>query len=488
MGLPRTIGRYEVLEEIGRGSMGVVYKARDPRIGRVVALKCVSFSFPLGPGEEEDFLRRFYHEAQIAGRLNHNNIVTIYDVGEKAAEGAAFIAMEHVTGNNLQDLMAGGGRLPLTQIADLAAQAADALDYAHANGVVHRDIKPGNLVLTAAGQLKILDFGIARMAAADVTRPGRFLGTPNYMAPEQVTGSPVDGRADQFALGVTLFHLMTGERPFAGESITAISYQVVNVMPPQPSRLNPTLPQAVDPIVARALAKSPAERYPCCADLTNDLKAAVGVWREAANQAAPRTLESSAPSGAVIGPPAPAGGTPLRPPPWLSFAGPGALIGWALFLVSLAMLAAAPYLLRGADRPRDRAPMGLLGPSPAVDMPGVQGEAAAPRNEASAVLVLSLQHRIRSGEITARLDGMPVLEESLKGTGAKTRWIREIPVTPGTHRVEVRLRADGGEVDDIEGLDLALSSQKRTTVSLSVNPLTHRLRMRADGSDSGSAR
>ena len=470
MSLPKTIGRYEVLEEVGRGSMGVVYKARDPRIGRVVALKCVSFSFPLGPGEEEDFLRRFYHEAQIAGRLNHTNIVTIYDVGEKAAEGSAFIAMEFVTGNNLQELLAGGGRLPLAQIADLASQAADALDYAHQNGVVHRDIKPGNLVLTASGQLKILDFGIARMSAADVTRPGRFLGTPNYMAPEQVTGAPVDGRADQFALGVTLFHLMTGERPFAGESITAITYQVVNVMPPPPSRLNPTLPSAIDPIVARALAKSPADRYPLCRDLADEFKAAVGAWREQASQAAPRTLESAVPPVA--------GGHALRPPRWLALAGPGALFGWALFLVSLALLAAAPYLLRGADR--GRPPEGtLLGPALVKESSGAGDLEAAPR-VAAGTLMLILQHRIRSGEVVARLDGVPVVEEPLKGSGARSRWLREIPAAPGRHRIEVRLRGDGDDVDDIEGLDVDVASRQRTTITLSVNPLTHRLKMKTE--------
>src|SRR5499426_2393161 len=148
MTTPRTIGRYEILEEIGRGSMGVVYKARDPRIGRIVALKTIAFSFPLGPGEEEEFLHRFYHEAQVAGRLNHPNIVTIYDVGEKDSEGDAYIAMEFVTGTTLHDVLAGGGRLPLAQVAELMSQLASALDYAHENGVVHRDIKPANIILT----------------------------------------------------------------------------------------------------------------------------------------------------------------------------------------------------------------------------------------------------------------------------------------------------------------------------------------------------
>src|SRR5262249_52145182 len=246
MTTPRTIGRYEILEEIGRGSMGVVYKARDPRIDRVVALKTIAFSVPLGPGEGEEFLHRFSHEAQVAGRLNHPNIVTIYDVGEKGDSGDAYIAMEYVTGTNLHDHLAGGGRLPLAQVSDTIERLAQALDYAHENGVIHRDIKPANILMTQAGQPKILDFGIARLAAGGLTRPGKFFGTPNYMSPEQVTGTEVDGRTDQFSLGVILYQLLTGEKPFVGDSVTAISYQVVNVDPPPPSKRNPARPPSVD--------------------------------------------------------------------------------------------------------------------------------------------------------------------------------------------------------------------------------------------------
>src|SRR6266446_809968 len=297
MEAPKTIGRYEILEEVGRGAMGAVYKARDPRIGRVVALKTVAFSFPLGPGEEEEFLKRFYNEAQIAGRLNHPNIVTIYDVGEKDAEGEAYIAMEFVTGTNLHELLAGGGRLPLTQVAEVMTQLAQALDYAHENGVVHRDIKPANIILTEAGQAKILDFGIARLAAGGLTRPGRFFGTPNYMAPEQVTGLDVDGRADQFSLCVILYQLLTGEKPFVGESVTAISYQVVNVDPPPVTKLNPSLLPSFDRILRKALAKGASDRYPRCSEFAEDLREAVAAWKASADRSTPRTLVSGRDAG-----------------------------------------------------------------------------------------------------------------------------------------------------------------------------------------------
>jgi len=495
MSLPPGMGRYEILEEVGRGSMGVVYKARDPRIGRIVALKCVAFSFPLAPGEEEDFLRRFYHEAQIAGRLNHPGIVTIYDVGEKGAEGSAFIAMEFVTGTNLHELTASGGRLPLPQVADLARQAAEALDFAHENGVVHRDIKPGNLVLTAGGQLKIFDFGIARMAKGNITRPGQLLGTPNYMAPEQVTGGPVDGRADQFALAVTLYHLLTGERPFVGESITAISYQVVNVSPPPPSRLNPSLPAALDPILGRALAKSPEERYPRCADFAGEFGAAIQAWMEVAKRSVPRTLvtggtgaRGSTAAGAPLG---------LPLPRWLTGRGPGALLGWSLFLGCLALLAAAPYLYRGLTVD-DAAPVGLIVPGfaspPAASAAAMSAPPAArvpdPGEVASlAHLVLSLQHRLSSGSVTVRVDGSEVARDALKGSGGKSRWVRDLPLLPGARRIEVRVAGDRGGVDSIEGIDLNMRPRERRELSLSINPLTHRLRIKpSDASETGASR
>jgi serine/threonine-protein kinase len=488
----RRIGRYEIEAEIGRGSMGVVYRARDPRIGRIVALKCIAFSFPLPAGEEEEFLRRFYHEAQIAGRLSHPNIVTIHDVGTREAEGSAFIAMEHVTGTNLQELLAGGGRLPIPQIADLARQAADALDYAHGTDVVHRDVKPGNLVISPAGQLKILDFGIARLASGDITHPGRVMGTPNYMAPEQVTGGKVDGRADQFALAVTLYHLLTGERPFTGESVTAISYQVVNIAPPPPSRLNPSLPPVLDQVLARAMSKNPADRYPSCREFAADLATALVDWKEAASRATENTLVSRAGRSGSWAALAGAGSGVRRVRAWLT--GPGAALGWGVALLVLGLLAVSPYLidgLSGAGRaatspiPRRRAflaaPLTAItaAPVPAPPAPVVP-PSETPRLPArgNATLVLELQHRIDDGAISVRVDGTEAVRENLRGAGGKTRWTREIAVQPGRHRVEARVTGDG--VDELGGMDITVEPRGRRVISLSLAALTHRLKMRAD--------
>jgi len=493
--MPKAIGRYEVLEEVGRGSMGVVYKARDPRIGRTVALKTIAFSFPLGPGEEEEFLQRFYHEAQVAGRLNHPNIVTIYDVGERGKGGDAYIAMEFVIGTNLHELLAGGGRLPLAQVADVVEKLAQALDYAHDNGVIHRDIKPANILLTENGQPKILDFGIARLAAGGLTRPGKFFGTPNYMSPEQVTGAEVDGRTDQFSLGVILYQLLTGEKPFVGDSVTAISYQVVNVDPPPPSKLNPALRPPFDRIVRKVLSKSATDRYARCADLAADLTAGVGEWREAAEKSTPPTLVSREDGKVAESGPAEGGKrgiTFLAPRFGQILAGHGTPlgIGWVAFLICLVLLASAPFLLYRSPpgRPAGSQPLGLLtaptasraGGDRALSGIGVAPGQSAPDPAQAARLRVTMAHRFTSGRIEVRVDGATLLEDRLKSKGSKTRFSRTLPVPSGSHRVEVRV-SSGKEFDEIEGIqgDFRPKEQKVLTVSLS--PITRRLKMRFEG-------
>ena len=502
--MPKTIGRYEILEEVGRGSMGLVYKARDPRIGRVVALKTIAFSFPLGPGEEEEFLQRFYHEAQVAGRLNHPNIVTIYDVGEKAPGEDAYIAMEFVTGTNLHDLLAGGGRLPLLQAADVVEKLAQALDYAHENGVVHRDIKPANILMTESGQPKILDFGIARLVAGGMTRPGKFFGTPNYMSPEQVIGGDVDGRTDQFSLGVILYQLLTGEKPFVGESVTAISYQVVNVDPPPPSKLNPALRPSFDRIMRKAVAKSASDRYARCQDLAADLKAAVAEWRSSAEQSTPPTLVSREDAQGRAPDPVSGGarGITFLAPRFARLFAPGGSpfgIGWIAFLVCLVLLASAPFLLYRSPAGRAGSqPLGLL-TSPASSGPLVKppegalaGLGAVPGqpdavSAQAARLRLSLQHRFDSGRIEVRLDGSPLLEEKLKSSSGKTRFMRTIGIPSGSHRVEVRV-VSGKDFDDIVGIQGDFRPKEQKNLNVSISPVTKRLKARFDEPPAGTAR
>jgi len=489
MDKPGAIGRYEILEEVGRGSMGVVYKARDPRIGRVVALKTIAFSFPLAAGEEDEFLQRFYHEAQIAGRLNHPNIVTIHDVGEKGAEGEAYIAMEFVTGTNLHDLLAGGGRLPLAQVTEVVGQLAQALDYAHQNGVVHRDIKPANIVLMENGQAKILDFGIARLAAGGLTRPGKFFGTPNYMAPEQVTGLEVDGRADQFALGVILYQLLTGEKPFVGDSVTAISYQVVNVDPAPPSKLNPSLRPSFDRILRKALSKAASDRYPRCQDLADEVKAAVADWRAASDRSTPPTLVSSRKEGSQGADPAAEGGVrgiTFLAPRWARLlVGPGSPLplGWVIFLASLATLAAAPFLLyRTLGKGATRAPVGAMtapwAPPAANEAPGgpTPADSGPP-----ARLTLSFTPRFSSGHVFVRVDDRTALDERVRArSGGKSRWARSLQLPAGRHRIEVRVTSSDRSFDDIQGIEAEFKAREKRTLNLSFSALSKRLKLRFD--------
>jgi serine/threonine-protein kinase len=266
---PRTLGRYELLAELGKGAMGVVYRANDPLLDRQVAIKTVSMS--LDPQEMAEYEGRFYQEAKAVGSLNHPNIVTVYDVGKSG--NLAYMAMEFLQGEELRSLMASGRPLPITRAVDIAAQVAEGLAYAHQNGVVHRDVKPANIMLSATGRCKITDFGIARMRSAEVrTQTGIVLGSPRYMSPEQVAGKRAEPRSDIFSLGVILYEMLTGKPPFTGEDVTSVMFQIMNLVPPPPSSLNARVPEVLDFIVAKAIAKVLDDRYASADELAKDLR------------------------------------------------------------------------------------------------------------------------------------------------------------------------------------------------------------------------
>ncbi len=250
--------------------MGVVYKAKDPLIDREVALKTINLS--LAQEEREEFEGRFYQEAKAAGRLSHPNIVTIFDVGR--SEDIAYIAMEYLHGRELRDILNDNKTLPVDQVIDITSQVALGLAYAHEHGIVHRDVKPSNVMVGRDGHVKITDFGIARMASAAVrTQTGMVLGSPKYMSPEQVMGRLTDQRSDIFSLGVMLYEMLTGQAPFQGENINAIMYQTLNSIASPPSSLNSAVPEMLNFIVAKALAKDLDSRYQNARDLANDLRA-----------------------------------------------------------------------------------------------------------------------------------------------------------------------------------------------------------------------
>ncbi len=267
----KRFGRYEVVAELGRGAMGVVYKARDPQIERMVAVKTVSL-WGQQPDEEKEFRLRFMHEAQAAGRLHHPGIVAIFDVGENPENHDPYIVLEYVDGQPLNRILAREKKLSPAKALQLTEEIAEALDYAHAQGVTHRDIKPGNILVTQDGHAKISDFGIAKLNLAHFTVPGRVLGTPAYMAPEQLNGEGVDGRSDLFSLGVILYAMVTGHSPFQGDSATTVSFKVANREPVAASALDLSLPRELDEVIARAMAKDRKQRYQRGSEFAEDVR------------------------------------------------------------------------------------------------------------------------------------------------------------------------------------------------------------------------
>lgn len=326
------LGRYRIEGVLGRGAMGVVYSAFDTRLGRQVAIKTVQRGFLADSSTASDYAERFVREAQAAARLSHPNIVTIFDFGEQ--DGVSYIVMEFIKGRELAQVFASGERLTLARSVALMGELLDALGAAHAQGIVHRDVKPANVMLDAAGHVKLADFGVARLVDGnqDRTLPGTLVGTPSYMSPEQILGQAVGSRTDLFAAGVVLYELLTGRRPFVGQGAFDTQKAILHDAPMAPSRLQAALPPAFDAVVARALAKQPEQRYASAAAFRDALLAA---QQTAAAPAVP----------AVVTP-------PRR---WLLAAGIGALAvagvaGWAL-LRTPARSPAVPALASSAAAP-----------------------------------------------------------------------------------------------------------------------------------------
>jgi serine/threonine protein kinase len=290
---PRRIGRFETVRLLGRGGMGSVYLAEDRVIGRQVAIKEIRVEEGVSEAARAEQRVRFEVELRATGRLSHPNIATVYDAFETG--GSYCIALEYVPGISLDERLKTPPPLGITEVADLAGQIASGLDYAHRRGIVHRDVKPGNVLLSEEGVVKITDFGIAKLVSLDVTQTGIALGTPAYMSPEQIQGKPLDGRSDQFSLGVLLYQMLTGRLPFDAPNAHSMLYQILHAEPERS-----TLSPAVERVLSRALAKEPADRYPTCTALAQELRDAL--------------------SGAGTPPPAPFESSPLparRILPWV---------------------------------------------------------------------------------------------------------------------------------------------------------------------------
>ncbi len=280
--LPRSVGRYEILEELGRGSMSRVYLAYDSNLDRKVAVKVLRSTGPVEVAEE--LTKRFVLEARAAGKLSHPGIVRVYDADTDPQIGVSYLAMEWVQGRSLQNLLEAEGRLEVRRAVEIAAQVAEALDYAHLCGRVHRDVKPSNILLGRGGEARVSDFGVAKILSESHTITGHLLGTPLYMSPEQVAGEPVDGRSDLFSLGVVLYRSVSGSVPFGGDSLISVAYKIVNV-DPRPLPLKRTEPsQLLGSVLERLLMKDPRDRYQTGAEVADALREVGDKWVRAAGE------------------------------------------------------------------------------------------------------------------------------------------------------------------------------------------------------------
>jgi serine/threonine-protein kinase len=447
--LPRAIGRYEIRGVIGRGMMGVVYEAFDPDLDRTVALKSVQLTFAASPRQQDGFDKRFLAEARAAAGLSHPAVVVVHDIGRDPATGRPFIAFERLRGRTLDEVVRDQGPLPWRRALELAARIARGLHAAHERGIVHRDIKPANVMVLADGQPKIMDFGIAKLPALELTSTGQFMGTPSYVSPEQLATQPLDGRSDLFSLGAVLYFMLTGRIAFDGGTIPATLALVTFRDPAPPSRLAPAVPPAVDDLVACALAKRPSDRHATALELAEDLEAVAADLppRHLARRQHDTlgTIASSArPDEALldeadleplpvetIGGRATTRGAPVARPssvPWWKARGGALAAGAAVVVLAIVALAALPD--------------GALGPA------GPLATLAAP----PAQIEVSLEHTLRSGTLRVWVDDDLALEEPLESYVSedlvllKLRKGREratLKVRPGEHEVRVQLSGDG---------------------------------------------
>ena len=496
------LGRYEILAEIGRGAMGVVYRARDPLIDRTVAVKAIHAP---GAEEAEAFRARFRHEAQAAGRLAHPGIVTVYDVGEH--EGKPFLVMEYVAGRTLSAAV--NDALPplsLDARLDLISQVADALDCAHRAGIVHRDIKPANILVTSEGKAKIADFGVAKLqlTQSQMTIAGSMLGTPSYISPEQVDGKPADGRSDLFALGVILYWILTGRLPFDGENTGEILFKILAKPHAKPSALNPSLPPEFDRVVARALAKNPGERYQSGQALRDDIEAlrqgrgveAGAPGPAAASPAATTVLlpppASAAEKTVVLAPPAKEATSPGRSIATADVGPAGEIakfivqktLGLLLLLLGLLVDFAATLPRRARDaaagihrawkwtrslRPVQQVVVFTVA---IVAVVGI-GVSLGLSIVNTATLKLALSGDVMSGKVTVWMDDREIANGAVESRTVKLAGIlprtegsyyRVLRVSPGAHKLRVRVVGTNNPYDETREIDASLRQEQTYTL------------------------
>lgn len=451
------IGRYEVVGELGRGAMGVVYQAKDPQIDRLVAIKTIAL-LTEDPEAEQDYRQRFFLEARAAGRLSHPGIVTIFDVGEDTESHCPFIVMEYVAGQPLSKFISSSSKIPARRALRYAQQLAEALDYAHAQGVVHRDMKPANILIGKDAHAKITDFGIAKMNLANITHAGHVVGTPAYMSPEQLEGAAVDGRSDLFSLGVILYTMLTGHRPFQGNSAATVCYKVANRDPVPASAFDSTFPSDVDYVIARAMAKDPAARYQTGREMALDLHSVLRGQTPRSqgdptqkNPALVTPVAESTQRQITKGTPT-AEETSVRK--LLAFVGqtPTKREGLTALVLLCAIFFAAHYRRNPANNAPPQAhasatPVVAAQPAPPAPKVVVSKPAVL-----SSTLQLQVQHHLASATLRLWADGRLIYTHALRGEATKHLVVFKklegtdkdaLKLPAGKHKIKVEVEADG---------------------------------------------
>lgn len=456
------IGRYEIVREIGLGGGGRVYEARDPRLERTVAIKVLGALVP-AEGAETEAYERFLREAKAAAGLQHPGIVTVFDNDVDPSTGEAYIVMEFVPGRSLHEVLRESKRLPADRAVAVGAQIARALQAAHEGGIVHRDVKPGNILVTDDGRAKITDFGVARLAASELTTVGRFVGTPNYASPEQVEGRTLDGRSDLFSLGAVLFRCLTGRLPFPGDSFSAIGFRIARGQMIDPRSVASDLPVAFHEFLKKALTVEPSERFADGDEMARALEAAgTGI---AEGETTPRT--------ALV----------QRTPPARRHRA-----AWAAALAGAGMLALAAFLAvrsRPAPEPRlmpsHSTVPAVPGHPPALAEPSVRDIQIIEHNPAQ--LSIALSTHLAEEELVVRIDGREALRKIVKVEGGIFKRIAgqvfhwTIPVPPGSRRIGVAIEGRSMKTKAAKSVRRSFDAGEAVGLEIAENPYSDSLRL-----------
>jgi serine/threonine protein kinase len=462
-----SLGRYCVEREIGRGAMGVVYRARDPKIDRDVAIKTISLA-----GQDLDdelgYRERFLQEARAAGRLSHPGIVAIFDALEDAESREPFLVMEYVGGEPLSKVLReAGGKLPAEDALHFALEIAEALAYAHSHGVVHGDIKPANILITEDGHAKVADFGVARFNHGLVTNTGKIFGSPAYMAPEQLSGGAPDARSDLFSLGVMLYSMLTGFRPFQGNTAETVCFKVMNVEPVPVTSFQAGLEPGLDRIVSRAIAKDPRDRYQSGSEMAEVIRAFVQSTSspDDTSNFSPRLSRHDVATQESIG------HQISRVFVWqaglIVLLTAGALAAWQLTRVVREANAIVPPSIPSFQAPSVQKAAVVkvtrhkalhAGPQP------VKTQAPVPAITQNAKVRLEILHHFSAGKASVWIDDSLVFDQDLHGDtqrhpvfrALEMNQVANLEFAPGKHTLQVRVVAPGSEYDQIEKIDADL--------------------------------